>query len=250
MADIPVMKLDNKIILLTGGSSGIGLDILRRIADGNTVVNLSRTRPHDALPPAGRIMHIDTDLSEALSVASAIAEIKKRFPGGIDGLINCAAVQYTPRLTDPDFEPARIAWEIAINLTSPISLIAGLLPSLQQRPGSFILNVNSGLGLVPKRESAVYCATKAGLDNFSRGLRAQLTGTHISVLQAFLPLVDTRMTEGRGGGKLSSDEAARWIIDGIERGIADNDIGRVRLLRLINRLSPNLANRIIQKDEA
>ncbi|MDJ0977325.1 MAG: SDR family NAD(P)-dependent oxidoreductase [Erythrobacter sp.] len=245
------MKLDQKIIVMTGGSSGIGLELLRRLGSNNTVINLSRSAPPEGLVANLRYFtQIETDLSDAASVASAIAQCRQRYSQGIDGLINCAAVQFTPRFTDSQFAASTIATEIAINLTSPIEIIAGLLEALRRRPEAFILNVNSGLGLVPKRESAVYCATKAGLDNFSRGLRAQLEGTQVSVLQAFLPLVDTPMTEGRGTGKLSAQSVADSIIGGIEKGVADNDIGKVKLLRAINRLSPSLANRIMQKGDA
>ncbi|MEP3420942.1 MAG: SDR family NAD(P)-dependent oxidoreductase [Erythrobacter sp.] len=245
------MKLENKTIVLTGGSSGVGLDLLRALGASNTVINLSRRAPsQDAAQSAPDFVHIATDLSDQESVTAAIEAIAKRFPDGIDGLINCAAIQFLPQFTDPDFDSSSIATEIAINLTSPLQLIHGLLQSLRQRPESFILNVNSGLGLVPKSESAVYCATKAGLDNFSRGLRAQLAGTDVMVGQAFLPLVDTPMTTGRGSGKLPSHDVAQRIIRGIERGDHDNDIGKVKLLRMINRLSPSLANRIMQKGES
>ncbi|MDJ0643580.1 MAG: SDR family NAD(P)-dependent oxidoreductase [Erythrobacter sp.] len=245
------MKLDNKTIVLTGGSSGVGLELLCALAASNTLINLSRSAPPgDARATAHDFTQIDTDLADAQSVENAIAAVRAHCPDGIDGLINCAAVQFTPTFLDTAFDPTGISTEIAINFTSPIQLVAGLLESLMGRPESFVLNVNSGLGIVPKRESAVYCATKAGLDNFSRGLRGQLSHTNVRVLQAFLPLVDTPMTEGRRGEKLSPAEVARRIIAGIERGKADNDIGKVKLLRTINRLSPSLANRIMQKGDA
>lgn len=245
------MKLENKTIVLTGGSSGVGLDLLRMLSPGNRIINLSRRAPpENAWKDSGNIQHISTDLASEASVRSAIAQITKENSNGIDVLINCAAVQFLPRFTDTDFDPASIAEEIAINLTSPAQIIHGLLPCLQRSKQSFILNINSGLGLVPKAESAIYCATKAGLDNLSRGLRAQLAGTGVQISQAFLPLVDTPMTTGRGRGKLSSTEVARQIISGVERSKADIDIGKVSLLRLINRISPSIANRIMQKGDS
>lgn len=245
------MKLENKTIVLTGGSSGVGLDLLRMLSASNRIINLSRRAPpEDDLPHRANIQHIATDLADEVSVHSAIAQITKDYSEGIDGLINCAAVQFLPRFTDADFDPASIAAEVAINLTSPAQIIHGLLPNLRKTTQSVILNVNSGLGLVPKAESAIYCATKAGLDNLSRGLRAQLAETGVQVSQAFLPLVDTPMTTGRGSGKLSSVEVARQIISGIERGKTDIDIGKVTLLRLINRISPSIANRIMQKGDS
>lgn len=245
------MKLENKNIVLSGGSSGVGLELLRILSPDNRIINLSRRAPpKDAILHSANIQHIETDLADEVSVRSAIARIKNDHPEGIGGLINCAAVQFLPRFTDTDFDPTSIAVEITINLTSPAQIIHGLLPSLQKNAQSVILNVNSGLGLVPKAESAIYCATKAGLDNLSRGLRAQLAGTGVQVSQAFLPLVDTPMTKGRGSGKLSSIKVARQIISGIEHGKADIDIGKVTLLRLINRISPAIANRIMQKGDS
>ncbi len=244
------MKLENKTIVLTGASSGIGLDLLRALGASNTVISLSRRAPpEETVQAAPGSVHIGTDLSNWASVDAAIAAIIAGYPDGLHGLINCAAVQFQPQFTDPNFKRGSIATEIAVNLTSPAQLIHGLLGSLQKSDGSFILNVNSGLGIVPKAESAIYCATKAGLDNLSRGLRAQLNGTGVEVGQAFLPLVDTPMTQGRGSGKLSSQEVARQIIRGIELGKGDNDIGKAKLLRLINRLSPSTANRIMQRGD-
>lgn len=242
------MKLDSTTIVLTGGSSGIGLDLLRLLSPRCHVINLSRREPE--IEGKASFTHIPTDLSDSASVAAALAQILSAQPSGVDGLINCAAVQFTPRFAAPDFDPAAIGTEIAINFTSPIELVAGLLPGMLDRPEAFVLNVNSGLGIVPKHESAVYCATKGGLANFTRGLRAQLHDTDIAVQQTFLPLVDTPMTEGRGAGKITSQRVAQQIIRQIEGGAADVDIGKAKLLRVINRLSPTLANRIMQKGNA
>lgn len=245
------MELENKIIVLTGGSSGIGLDLLYRLIGRNTIINLSRSvPPEDATQGQANIIHIATDLSNAKSVGVAIAQINEAHPEGVDGLINCGAVQFLPKFTDSDFDASTIANEIAINFTSPAELIAGLLDGMRSRPEAFVLNVNSGLGIVPKSESAIYCATKSGLDNLTRGLRAQLAHTNVRMQQAFLPLVDTPMTEGRGKGKLTSAAVADQIIGQIKSGKPDLDISKVKLLRAINRISPSLANRIMQIGDA
>ena len=242
------MELENKIIVLTGPSSGVGLELLRILGPRNTIIGLSRNAPPEELLESARdYFHCAVDLSDAASLDSAIAEIRSKLPDRIDALINCAAIQFTPRFSDADFDPGSIACEIAVNLTSPIQLISGLLDRLENGNEPFIMNVNSGLGLVPKSESAVYCATKAGLDNFTRGLRAQLAGTGIAVQQAFLPLVDTPMTEGRGTGKLASADVAERIVRSIQNGKPDTDIGKVGLLRQINRISPALAHNIMSR---
>ena len=93
----------------------------------------------------------------------------------------------------------------------------------------------------------MYCATQGAVNVFTQSLRYQLEDTNIRVLQAFMPLVDTPMTAGRGDGKLSAAQAAERLIHGIEKEIADHDIGKVKLLRALMCLSPPLARRIMKR---
>ena len=112
---------------------------------------------------------------------------------------------------------------------------------------ALIVNINSGLGLVPKTRSAVYCGTKGGLNLFSQSLRHQLAHTNIRVVQAFLPLVDTKMTKGRGRDKISASEAALLIIEGLGTSLHDIDLGKVKMLRLLHRVFPGLAQNIMKR---
>ena len=161
-------------------------------------------------------------------------------------LINNAAVQYTPTFIDSNFKFESINDEITTNLTALCSLCYLLLPMLNRQHSAVILNVNSGLALVPKTTSDIYCATKGALNIFSHSLRHQLKNTPVQVLQAFLPLVDTPMTEGRGKSKMTIEKVSTEIIKGIENTILDHDIGKVKFLRLLNRLLPSLAQKIMK----
>ncbi len=109
------------------------------------------------------------------------------------------------------------------------SLIYLLLPNLLQPNPSLIVNINSGLALVPKTSSAVYCATKAALNILSQSLAHQFEDTSIDVKQVFLPLVDTAMTTGRGKAKLSAEQAAADIICGLHSTGPNIDIGKMKL---------------------
>lgn len=163
-------------------------------------------------------------------------------------MINNAAIQHTPKFLDDDFRFETIAQEINTNFHSICSLIYLLLPNmLDEKQRAIILNVNSGLSLAPKTNSAIYCATKGALNIFSWSLRYQLEPTNVRVLQAMLPLVDTAMTTGRGSGKITPDAAATSLIRGIEKEIEENFIGKTKLLRHIYDLSPSLARRILKK---
>ena len=165
----------------------------------------------------------------------------------LDILINNAAVQYLPKFTDESFNIDGIEEEVAINFTAVCRLTSLLLPALKKSSRGVIVNVNSGLALAPKTTSAIYCATKAALDNFSRSLRYQLESSNVDVLQAFLPLVETPMTEGRGSGKMLASDAARAIIQGIEQGRKENYIGKSKLLAVLMRIAPSIARNIMKK---
>jgi short-subunit dehydrogenase involved in D-alanine esterification of teichoic acids len=191
------------------------------------------------------IVTYKTDLSRLDDVENTADTIVKHFDL-IDVLVNNAAIQYTPTLLDEDFRYETISREVTINFVSVCALTYLLLPSLLHQKEAAILNINSGLALAPKASSAIYCATKGALNVFTQSLRYQLEQTNISVRQAFLELVDTAMTKGRGKHKMAAEYAAQQVLKGLERDIADHDIGKVKLLRLLLRLAPSIAKAIMK----
>lgn len=240
------MNLDGKTIVLTGATSGIGKEMARMLAPSNKVIAVGRDRSKlDELANELGVETVCADLSDSTDVEQAADLIVKRFPC-VDLLINNAAVQYVPRFLDDSFSYELIQREIQINFTSICQLTYLLLPALLQGSPSIILNVNSGLGLAPKTSSAIYCGTKGALNLLSLSLGYQLEDKGIKVLQAFLPLVDTPMTQGRGTGKVTPSYAAEKIIHGIEKERSANDIGKVPILRMLLRVWPRLGLKIMK----
>lgn len=242
------MKLDNKTIVITGGTSGIGLELVRQLQIRNTVIVIARnTEKLEVLEKQYKtVIPYSADLSNCHETESTGRQIVQDF-SSIDLLINNAAMQYTPAFTDSFFDYSSIEKEINLNLHAVCALSYLLLPSLMHDSEAAILNINSALGLYPKTGSAVYCATKGGINIFSQSLAYQLEGTNVKVMQAFMPLVDTPMTEGRGHGKISAHTAVSELMRGIELGQMDINIGKVKLLRFIGRLYPSLAKRILKR---
>ncbi len=241
------MEIENKHIVITGGASGVGLELVRQLQSANRVSVIARpSSALDALRAAFPKVDIhEADLSDQHAVETA-ADNLARTGGEIDILINNAAVQYMPRFTDPEFRFETIRREIDVNFTAPCTLVHLLLPNLMHEGPAFIVNINSGLGLVPKTDSAVYCATKAALNSFSQSLAYQLEDSKIEVKQVFLPLVDTAMTKGRGSGKISAQRAAEETIKGFCSSRMTIDIGKIRTLRMLLRIAPSVAAKIMK----
>lgn len=243
-----LMILEKRRIVITGGTSGIGYELAKHLHPLNEVIVIARST--DKLKRLAQelsgITTYQADLSNPRDVEAVADTIIKRFKS-IDVLINNAAIQYTPTFLDDDFSYESISREITLNFTSVCSLSYLFLPALLHSTTAVILNINSGLGLTPKKSSAVYCGTKGAMDIFSQSLRYQLKKTNVRVQQAFLALVDTPMTYGRGEDKMSAEIAATKIIHGIEHNINDHDIGKVKLLRFLLRFMPTVARSIMIK---
>ncbi len=243
------MQLNQKIIVISGGTSGIGTQMVDQLASNNTLVVIARneSKLNALVKIYPEVIPYTCNLANLDDVANTADLIAKNHPE-IDLLINNAAVQFAPKFLDDDFRYETIQQEVNVNFTSIFSLIYLLLPCLlDEQRRAIILNVNSGLALAPKTSSAIYCATKGGLNIFSQSLRYQFESTNIRVLQAIMPLVDTAMTTGRGSGKISANKAATDILYGIEKEIAEHYIGKAKLLKLIYRLSPTVAKRILKR---
>ena len=242
------MNIKQKQILITGGTAGIGYEIVKQLYPGNRIIVLSRNE--DKLTSLKKEFHdiitYQVDLANPDEVREVAGKVVKD-NDHLDILINNAAVQFTPAFLDDDFQFDTIRQEININFTSLCCLIFLLIPALQKPSESVILNVNSGLALAPKTSSAIYCATKGALNIFSQSLRYQLENTGIKVLQVFMPLVDTAMTQGRGSGKVSAKEAAQKLIHGIQKEIYEHDIAKVKLLRILLRFFPGIAKNIMKR---
>ncbi|KXF83584.1 SDR family oxidoreductase [Enterovibrio coralii] len=241
------MELRNKTIVLTGGTSGIGRQLVDQLSHANQLIVLGRdSEKLDALKEQyPSVIAYQVDLSNTKEVYRLASLIGKHHPQ-IDVLINNAAVQFAPYFNDKHFNFSTVQYEIDTNLTAVCALIHGLLPSLMSASSSKIINVNSALSLVPKASSAVYCATKGALNILSQSLRYQFEGSPIKVQQVFMPLVETQMTAGRGSNKISATLAASKMIEGIEQKDKDFDIGATRVLRVLFAIAPFAARKLLK----
>ncbi|MEP3051355.1 MAG: SDR family NAD(P)-dependent oxidoreductase [Erythrobacter sp.] len=237
------MDLSNTLVLLTGGSSGIGRETARQLKAKGAIVTVTGRNP-DRLAQMQEegFEVISADLSNAAGVDALIAEWAGR---DLDILINNAGqgADHDFRETTPDPDDADDCFYA--NLNAPIRLITALLPILKSRPSAAIVNVTSGLAIAPRAGGPIYCASKAALRSYSQTLRAQLADANVHVLEALPPAVDTPLTAGREMKKLSPAECARQLIAALEADRDEANIGMVKLLRVIESISPALVRKIM-----
>lgn len=244
--------LTGRKILLTGATRGIGREMARQLlGKGATLLAVARDAAAldaMAMVHAGRVFTLTADLADPEMPRGIANWVADQHPD-CSVLINNAAIMHHTRLTMPDpRHEERIAAEIAVNLTAPITLSALMLPLLRAQRRAAVLNVTSGLAIAPIANAATYCATKAGLRQFTKALRYQVqdAGADILVSEAIMTLVDTTLSQGDPAGKLSPDGAAAEVIAGLEAGQEEIWVEKTRLLRRVWRVSPGLAERIVR----
>lgn len=239
------MNLSGKTALVTGGTDGIGAELIRQLkAKGVTVITSGRNAERIAATRTAGFEVIAADLSTLAGVEALVEGLGGR---PIDILLNNAGAgaDHDFREGSPDLAVADAA--IFLNLNAPIHLTARLMPMLRSRPEATIVNVTSGLAIAPRAGGPVYCATKAGLRSYTQALRAQLAGTNITVIEALPPVVETKMTAGRTSGKMPAAECARQIVAAIENDAEEANVGMVKVLQIANSISPALARKIMLK---
>lgn len=244
------MRIEGQTVLVTGGSSGIGLALVAAWARRGGRV-LACGRDAAKLAAAGRLvpglMTVQADLSVAAGREHLCRQVESLAPG-LSVLVNNAAVQHPADWVgkhDPR-QAERAGEEIALNIGALVALTHALLPRLRAASEAAVVNVSSGLALAPKKSSPVYCASKAFVGSFTRALRYQCedAAPHVRIVEVLPPIVDTPMTAGRGRVKIAPAVVADAILAGLARDRSIIDIGAVRLLRGVQRLSPALAHRI------
>lgn len=246
------MKLRGQRALVTGGTAGIGRAIAQALlARGNEVMVCGRNE--DALErvraelPGIAAVRADIAQVDDLRKLAAQAEIQL---GGLTLLVNNAGIQldYDIARTPTEEVLANIDAEVRTNLVGLAQCTALMLPLLRREREAAIVNVSSGLAIVPKKSAPLYSATKAAVRSFSKVLRWQLAELErpIRVHEVLPPMVDTAMTAGRGSEKLTPGEMARRMLRGVERGSDEIPVGQVKLLIWLNRFVPGVAEKIMR----
>jgi uncharacterized oxidoreductase len=187
------MHFTNQTILVTGGTSGIGLALARALqAHGNTVIITGRRQAlMDQIVAANPgIIAYPSDMTDATSIATLAKTVLHNHPT-LSVLVNNAGIMQPEDLTADTVSTDVAQATITTNLLAPIQLTSALLPHFRALDQAAIINVTSGLAFVPLMFTPTYNATKAALHSYTVSLRAQLRNTNVAVVELAPPAVQT-----------------------------------------------------------
>jgi uncharacterized protein len=195
-------------VLVTGGTSGLGLALTERfLAHGHHVYAVGRTERRWPRPAPTFVRH---DLRELSAIGRLVTLVKRR---KIDCLVSNAGTYSAEGVAVSDAGARDL---LTTNLLAPVLLLKNVYKLFRERGGGTIVCINSIAGLEPNYNEAVYCASKHGLRGFTRSLQIAASRDNVRILDYYLGALRTRMTARRPNAEMlmePADVAARIVSD-------------------------------------
>jgi NADP-dependent 3-hydroxy acid dehydrogenase YdfG len=211
-ADSMVEKLDGKVALITGASSGIGMATAKTLAGAGARVVLAARRVDrlNALVAelgAKKALAVEADVGNTDAAADVVKRALDWSSGQLDILFNNAGVSPLAMIADSDL--ADIDQMIRVNLTAVIAVTRAALPALTRRGGD-IVNMGSVAVRVQNPGSATYAATKMGVAAFTESLRKEVRPHHVRVTLINPGIVKSGMSDSMIDGTLKERTLERY----------------------------------------
>jgi len=181
-----ILMLKDKVAIVTGSTSGIGLGIARELArlDANLVLNgfgdaseIEVIRKEIERDHGVRAVYDGADMSNAEAVRGLIAATIEKF-GRLDILVNNAGIQFTAPVED--FPAAKWDAILGINLSAAFHGIAAAVPQMKRQRWGRIVNIASTHGLVASTHKAAYVAAKHGLVGLTKVVGLETAGSGVT----------------------------------------------------------------------
>ena len=171
---LQLISLENKVAIVTGGNSGIGLGAAKRLVEFGARVAILGTNEQkgaaaekELLALGGTAIFVRCDVREARDCEQAVEKVVKEY-GGVDILLNNAGVAIRKTVVDLDPEE----WDLAldVSLKGQYLMCKYVIPHMRAAGGGSIINMGSGWSLRGGEKAAAYCAMKGGSLNLTRAM--------------------------------------------------------------------------------
>lgn len=191
------MELQNKRVLLTGATGGIGQLLAAELAKrgaqlillGRDANRLEAVKQHIEQPQALTLVADLADTQQLDALQQKLTEL-----GAVDVIINNAGKMYFGEFSQQSLSD--ITQLFQTNLLTPVLLTRMLLPQLLAQEQAMVVNIGSTLGALGFPYYTTYCSSKFGLRGFSQALRRELVDTHVHILYVAPRAIQTAMNEG------------------------------------------------------
>ena len=269
-------RLENKVVLITGGTSGIGRATALAFAEAGARIVIADIREQpigDDAPTVdiirqrgGSALFVQTDVAQKSQVAIFVDRALQEF-GRVDILVNNAGFGHISLVEHTPDELLRRL--LAVNFCGVVYGVQTVLPIMRNQGSGHVINISSGAAVLGLPYAGIYAATKAAIARFSEALRYELEGTniHVSVIYpdftstdlAFevaldreAPLVTVRSLSPQWVVKQGSPKARLQSPEKVARAVVACALhpcrevyltGRIRFHGLFRRLCPALVDR-------
>lgn len=222
------MKTSKNTILVTGGGSGIGLEIAKLFSKDNHIIIAGRSKERllKAAASLENVSLIPFDITNEGDVNRLVEKVSKDFPN-LNVLINNAGNASAYDILAPNANAYEKAYdEMNTNFLSVVRLTEKLLPLLSKQETSAIVNVSSIVAFVPSKGIATYSSSKAALHSYTESLRLALEETSIKVFDLMPPLVNTEFSKEIGGENgIHPSEVALQLFQAFENDTFEIHVG-------------------------
>lgn len=241
------MDLKNSTILITGGTSGIGLELVRQLTKQGATI-LITGRKLDALNETKKQfpnVHIfQSDVSNPNDIEQLYKAVIQQFPK-LNIIINNAGLMRLIDLQDSSLSLDNINQEIATNLTGTVQMVHQFLPHLVKQKSAAIVNVSSGIAFMSYSVAPIYSATKAGVRAYTQALRLQLEDTNVKVFEMIPPGVNTNLQNDwaitpNPSMMMSVEQMVSVAIKGLQNDKKELKPFAINLIKIASRVAPGL----------
>jgi short-subunit dehydrogenase len=204
------MQIKDRVFIVTGASSGIGLATAIALSDRGAKVALF-ARNTDALQKLAQqlpgSLPVTADMTEFDRLREAIRAVQQQY-GRVDGLVNNAGRSYAASIEK--IEPALFDEIFHLNVLGPIVAMQAVIPLMRAQGGGSIVNINSGTAFMTVPQYSVYSASKRALLGFSLTARAELEKDHIVVSEIYPFITATNFGKNRMGNPAGGGPSANY----------------------------------------
>lgn len=241
------MNLKESTILITGGTSGIGLEMVKQLTrEGATILitgrNLDALNKTKELYPKTHIFQ--SDASKPNEIELLFHQVTKQFPR-LNVIINNAGAMQLIDLQDSNLDLQNITREIDLNLSGTIQMVHQFLPHLVNQPTSAIVNVSSGIAFMPYSIAPIYSASKAGVRAYTQALRLQLENTKVKVFEMIPPGVNTNLqsdwkVQPNPKQMMDVDKMVEIVIKGLKNDSLEIKPRLIKIIQIVSRIAPKM----------